>query len=154
MRICTKGVFLVWLCFNWKCKINQCWDFHKVVISTLTNLIWVSNSKIILCAILCLSYIPPKMTVDLRFMEIYFFPWCMLQINLSWPWLELFFPVLWNKNLANYSKNRKICTRKKKKSKFRVEKKNHSSWPKARRKLVWHYLIVKFLHIWADYILN
>jgi hypothetical protein len=114
MRTCTKGVFLVWLCFNWKCKINQCWYFQKVVISTLTNLIWVSNSKIILCAILCLSYIPLKMTVDLRFMEIYFFPWCMLQLNLSWPWLELFFPILWNKNVANYSKNKKICTRKKK----------------------------------------
>jgi len=53
--------------------------------------IWVSNSKTILCATLCLSYITPKMTVDLRFMEIYFFPWCMLQINLSWPWLEFFF---------------------------------------------------------------
>jgi hypothetical protein len=85
-------------------------------------------------------------------MEIFFFPWCMLQINLSWPWLELFFPILWYKNLANYSKNKKVCT--KKKIKISGWKKNHNSWPKAGRKLVWHYLIVKFLHIWADYILN
>jgi hypothetical protein len=107
------------LCFNWKCKIIQCWYFQKVVISTLTNLIctydiWVSNSKTILCAILCLSYIPPKMTVDLRFMEIYFFPWCMLQINLSWPRLEFFFQFcetkIWQiiQNIRKFALEKKI----------------------------------------------
>jgi hypothetical protein len=141
------------LCFNWKCKIIQCWYFQKVVISTLTNLIctyeiWVSNSKIILSAILCLNYIPPKMTVDLRFMEIYFFPWCMLQIKLSWPWLEFFFQfcetIIW-KIIQNIRK-------------FALKKQIQNFWSqlltKSWKKIGLALFNSEILHIWADYILN